>query len=66
MIAVVYWSGTGNTKQMAEAIARFAKPSANVWHLPDNVHRSCPFRRLFFYEKRAYGRKTVSERALMP
>ena len=21
MIAVVYWSGTGNTKQMAEAIA---------------------------------------------
>ena len=30
MIAVVYWSGTGNTKAMAEAIARGAKAETLV------------------------------------
>ena len=49
MIAVVYWSGTGNTKQMAEAIARGAGMATVV-----DIESCCDFD-VSGYDKIAFG-----------
>lgn len=41
-IAVIYWSGTGNTQMMAEAVAQGAKDAgAEVTLLSVSEHRCC-------------------------
>lgn len=37
-VAVIYWSGTGNTEQMAEAIAEGRKPYRVAGHLNPYKH----------------------------